>query len=294
MFRRTRHAAMQRHDALAIDAARLLNRATLLLSASVLADSSVEHYRGTFHNPAMLTPLAAAMLSIAASLHGHGDDTRARHRVRDAIHLGSAAAALAGLAFHAFNVVRRPGGLDWHNLFYGAPLGAPFALLLSGALGAAGERLRDGAASRPTLAGYPAGRALAALVAAGLAGTVGEVALLHFRGAFQHRAMVLPLVLPPVAAAAMARVACSPRAAPDPGGLGRAWLRATAALGLAGAAFHARGVARQMGGWRNWTQNLLSGPPLPAPPAFTALAMAGLAALELARHDAGPNPEDAR
>ncbi|CAG9239616.1 hypothetical protein BGLA2_960011 [Burkholderia gladioli] len=50
-------------------------------------------------------------------------------------------------------------------------------------------------------------------------------------------------------------------------------------------AFHARGVARQMGGWRNWSQNLLSGPPLPAPPAFTALAVAGLAALELTRHE---------
>jgi hypothetical protein len=34
-----------------------------------------------------------------------------------------------------------------------------------------------------------------------------------------------------------------------------------------------------MGGWRNWSQNLLNGPPLPAPPAFTALAIAGLAAL---------------
>ncbi|MGN4078251.1 hypothetical protein ACS0ZK_39815, partial [Burkholderia gladioli] len=60
---------------------------------------------------------------------------------------------------------------------------------------------------------------------------------------------------------------------------------ATAALGLLGMAFHARGVARQMGGWRNWSQNLLSGPPLPAPPAFTALAVAGLAALELTRHE---------
>jgi hypothetical protein len=42
-----------------------------------------------------------------------------------------------------------------------------------------------------------------------------------------------------------------------------------------------------MGGWRNWTQNVLSGPPLPAPPSFTALALTGLTALSLAkRHDA--------
>ena len=36
-----------------------------------------------------------------------------------------------------------------------------------------------------------------------------------------------------------------------------------------------------MGGWRNWRQNLLNGPPLPAPPSFTGLALAGLAALGL-------------
>jgi hypothetical protein len=36
-----------------------------------------------------------------------------------------------------------------------------------------------------------------------------------------------------------------------------------------------------MGGWRNWSQNILNGPPLPAPPSFAGLALAGLAALEL-------------
>jgi hypothetical protein len=41
-----------------------------------------------------------------------------------------------------------------------------------------------------------------------------------------------------------------------------------------------------MGGWRNWRQNVLVGPPLPAPPAFTALAIAGLASLDLLAADA--------
>ena len=36
-----------------------------------------------------------------------------------------------------------------------------------------------------------------------------------------------------------------------------------------------------MGGWRNWSQNVLNGPPLPAPPSFTGLSLAGLAALNL-------------
>ena len=42
-----------------------------------------------------------------------------------------------------------------------------------------------------------------------------------------------------------------------------------------------------MGGWRNWSQNVLNGPPMPAPPSFTGLALAGLAALGLLE-----NPRD--
>ena len=54
-------------------------------------------------------------------------------------------------------------------------------------------------------------------------------------------------------------------------------------MGGAGVLFHARGIHRAMGGWRNWSQNVLDGPPLPAPPSFTGLALAGLAAIRLLR-----------
>ena len=58
-------------------------------------------------------------------------------------------------------------------------------------------------------------------------------------------------------------------------------LQATAAMGIAGAGFHAYGVSRNIGGFYNSSQNVLNGPPLPAPPSFSGLALAGLAALEL-------------
>ncbi|CAG9273759.1 conserved hypothetical protein [Burkholderia cepacia] len=92
--------------------------------------------------------------------------------------------------------------------------------------------------------------------------------------------MFAPLVVPPIAALATAQLALSRRSADLR--FCRVWLRATAVLGTVGVAFHARGVARQMGGWGNAAQNVLSGPPLPAPPGFTALAIAGLAATALA------------
>jgi len=65
----------------------------------------------------------------------------------------------------------------------------------------------------------------------------------------------------------------------------RLCLKLTAMLGFAGVGFHAYGVSRNMGGWRNWSQNILNGPPLPAPPSFTGLALAGLATLSLIERD---------
>ncbi len=117
-------------------------------------------------------------------MHGGRDHAVQRHVIRDPIYLGAALASIAGTGFHFYNITKRPGGWSWHNLFYAAPIGAPMALLLSGTLGAVAERLRDEPAHEPRLFGMPAGQALAWLTSAGIAGTLGEVALLHFRGAF--------------------------------------------------------------------------------------------------------------
>jgi hypothetical protein len=256
-------------------AARQTNLAAAVLALSVLADSGVEHYRGSFRNRAMFVPLGAAALTLAASLLGVADDRPRRHPGRDGVYALAAAVGAAGLAFHAYNVGKRPGRLSWHNLFYGAPIGAPAALMLAGALGRLAETARDGG----RVFGLPAERMLAAVSALGLAGTVGEAGLLHFRGAFQNPAMVLPVTMPPVAAGLLAAtVATGSRPL---GRAARLWLKLTTGLGLAGVGFHAFGVHRAMGGWRNWRQNAIDGPPLPAPPSFTGLALAGLAALSL-------------
>ncbi|MGZ3183690.1 MAG: hypothetical protein ACXU8N_14730 [Telluria sp.] len=239
---------------------RALHAAAGLLAASVLADSALEHYRGGFENPGMLTPLLTSTAALGAAARGaRGAASAGTRRTYAAALL----AGLAGTAFHLYNLARRPGGIGWQPLFYGAPLGAPAALSLCGLLGLA--------------AGATRGRTIAALAAGGIAGTSMEAALYHFRGAFHRPAMWLPVTVPPAGAALLAYSAAAPRRAPRR--LTRWWLGLTAFLGCAGAAFHAQGVGRQMGGWRNWSQNVQAGPPLPAPPAFSALALAGWAAL---------------
>lgn len=260
-----------------VAARRRLHGGAAILAFSVLADSALEHYRGSFHNPAMF--IAPAMAAVALATNARATARPNTGGAGRAV-VGAAAmlTGLAGTGFHIYNLGKREGGFSWINLFYGAPLGAPAAIGMAGVFGLAASRLA-GEQGRPVLLGLPAGPLLAALAAAGLIGTVAEAALLHFRGAFQDPFMYVPVTLPPIAAAALAGAAVCPT-----GALRRvaaALLGTTAIVGIAGVGFHAYGIHRNMGGWRNWSQTLLQGPPLPAPPGFTGMAVAGLGALSL-------------
>lgn len=269
-------------EAETVSAARRLNRAAGMLAASVLADSALEHYRGSFKNKAMFTPLVVAGLTLAMSLHGTADRRPVAHRARDASYLSAAVTGLIGTSFHIYNVTKKVGGLSWQNVFYGAPLGAPMAILLSGLLGFCSERVRANGRRRPhRIFKLPAAETIATVSALGLLGTSGEAGLLHFRGAFHNPFMAVPVTLPPIGAGLLAGAVLN--GGRRMRGLARWWMRLLAWMGFAGVGFHAYGVSRNMGGWRNWSQNILNGPPLPAPPSFAGLAMAGLAALELIR-----------
>jgi hypothetical protein len=194
------------------------------------------------------------------------------------VHAANVAIGTGGLGFHAYNITNQVGGVRWGSLFYQAPIGAPAALMLAGGLGAAAQALAVGSAA---LGPVPllSGRVLAASCALGIAGTAAEVALLHFRGAYHNPVMWVPVTLTPLAALALARTALTGRVS----WITTAALAVTAALGLIGAGFHAYGISRNMGGWKNWRQNVMSGPPLPAPPAYTGLAIAAFGALLLMR-----------
>lgn len=268
-----------------VTAARRLNRAAGTIATSVLIDSAMEHYRGNFHNKAMWTPIVTSFLSIAVSIHGLSDKRHGGHPVRDLVYAVAGLVGVIGTGFHIYNVTKKVGGFNWQNIFYSAPLGAPAAMSLSGLMGFLAERVRNNKPEgQPEVFGLPAGRVVAAATAVSLLGTTAEAGLLHFRGAFHNPAMLLPVTMPPVAAALLGEAAAGDAAKSRKGS--RFWIAATAAMGVAGVALHAYGVSRGNGGWRNWRQNAFAGPPLPAPPAFTGLALAGLAALALLKEHA--------
>lgn len=246
-----------------------------LLAASTLIDSAFEHFRGNYENRAMVAAPVTSALTLAAAAAGTG-----LRRVRSGVFGLGMLMGTAGMAFHLYNVLKRPGGWSWNNLFYAAPLGAPGALAFAGLLGLLAIPLEEHAPrNRLSHAALRSGRFLTLATAGGMLATAAEVGLLHFRGAFHNPAMYLPVSLPPVTAATLAAAAISPtrrRLA-----WSRRLLGLTSLMGIAGSGFHIWGVSRNMGGWKNWSQMLFQGPPVSAPPSFAALAFAGRAALRL-------------
>ena len=254
-------------------AAEALGAGAAVLCLSVALDSGIEHYRGQFKDRAMFVGPTMAALGLAAATwiaFRPEDSRKALPRIAFAT---VGVTGLIGLGFHTYNILKRPGELDALNLFYGAPLGAPAALTLVGLYGViAGEMLSGRDYARTRLPRHTAG-----LIAFSLMGTIAEAGLLHFRGNFQNPVMYAPVTIPPLAALSIGAAMLTPRATI----VAEPLLKATAVLGIAGPMFHAYGIHRNMGGWRNWSQMILQGPPLPAPPAFTGLAITGLSALGL-------------
>ena len=252
-------------------AAQALGAGAAILCVSVALDSALEHYRGRFKDPVMFVGPTMALLGIGAATYVAFRPERANDAIPRTALLAVGATGLIGLGFHAYNIHKRPGELNALNLFYAAPAGAPAALTLAGLYGViAGEMLRGGDYIRARLPRLTAG-----LIAFSLLGTVAEAGLLHFRGAFQDPAMYAPVTIPPLAALSIGAAAVDPRAA----AIAKPLLKATAVLGIAGPIFHAYGIHRNMGGWHNWSQMILQGPPLPAPPSFLGIAAAGLGIL---------------
>jgi len=258
-------------------AAQALGAGAAILCVSVALDSAIEHYRGEFKDKAMFVGPTMALLGLGAATYVAFRPERASDTLPKIALFAVGATGLAGLGFHSYNILKRPGELDALNLFYGAPMGAPAALTLAGLYGViAGEMLSGRSYVKSRLSKHTAG-----LIAFSLMGTIAEAGLLHFRGSFQNPAMYLPVPIPPLAAISIGAAALSPRAtaAAEP------LLKATALLGIAGPMFHAYGIHRNMGGWKNWSQMILQGPPLPAPPAFLGIAAAGLGILPMLKEE---------
>ena len=104
-----------------------------------------------------------------------------------------------------------------------------------------------------------------------------EIALLHYRGAFQSKFMWVPVLSFPaaIAGSVASGLKKGERHSRDIFRPVAWWLTV---IGTLGTFFHLRGIARQMGGFYNWKYNVVTGPPFPAPIQVALLGLLGTVA----------------
>src|SRR5437764_13586097 len=95
-----------------------------------------EHYRGSYGDKWMWTPVVLTPPLVAAGLAG-AVSPRAARTVLPAVSALYALDGLAGVVTHLRGVLRKPGGLGEpvYNLVMGPPLFAPGSLMMVGAAG---------------------------------------------------------------------------------------------------------------------------------------------------------------
>ncbi|MDQ3629747.1 MAG: hypothetical protein M3417_00420 [Actinomycetota bacterium] len=122
---------------------RTLSAATAASALPLGVEIYFEHYRGSFGDKWMWTPIAVTPPLVAAGIAGVYSERAAR----TALPLASALFALDGLVgvvTHLRGVMRKPGGLrePVFNIVMGPPLLAPGSLAMVGGIGMLAAALR--------------------------------------------------------------------------------------------------------------------------------------------------------
>lgn len=258
-----------------------------------------EHYKGSYSNPVMYTPVALSGALAAAGVSGVFSRVAARTILRW-ISVATLADGVIGFFFHVRGVARKPGGwsLPVTNIVMGPPIFAPLLFGTSAYLGLmasylrreedlhraadrANEFIESGASGWRTDLRYGRFQKHLSVVTVLWAFFSGFEALYsHYKTNFRYRAQWTPVLLAPLMMVAAAGAVKSRRIA-------NTALPMVSALALAdGAAgffYHARGIVRRPGGLKKPLYNTLYGPPIFAPLLFAACGFLGLMASLLRR-----------
>ncbi len=288
--------------------------------SSILSGLEVayEHYRGSYSQRVMYTPVILSPTLFAAAVAGAAN----RKAARTVLPVASAVAVadgLVGFAFHVRGVHRKPGGwrLPVNNIIMGPPILAPVLFAISGYLGLIAAFLRR--EDDPAVADMPGARDaresprsawmtllpqsvtketrllehdiregrfqkhMAAAMACAAICSGFESLYSHYENDFQYKKpQWSPIILTPIMAVAGFGAVKSPKIA-------RTLLPVASAAavldGSVGFFFHARGILRRPGGAKLPLYNLIYGPPAFAPLLFAATGFLGLLASLLRREE---------
>lgn len=273
-----------------------------LSSAIAGLEVSYEHYRGSYSNPVMYTPVILSGAMFISGVAG-AINRRAARTILPVVSAATLADCLIGFGFHVRGIQRKPGGwrLPVFNIVMGPPIFAPLLFGTSAYLGLVASFLRrEGSSTRVSPLPVPAwlkllpqklqhhevttlqelreGRfqrhlAIATAAAAFFSGI--EALYSHYKNNFRYKAQWSPIVIAAVLVGTAIAAARSPRVA-------KKLLPAVSALaiadGVVGFYYHARGVARRPGGLAHPVYNIMFGPPIFAPLLFAACGFLGLLA----------------
>ena len=259
---------------------------------------SYEHYKGSYSNPIMYTPVALSGALATAAVLAALNEWSARVLLRT-VSIATLADGLIGFVFHVRGIARKPGGwkLPVTNIVMGPPIFAPLLFGTSAYLGLLASHLRREeelhsvghvkamfASLKPSwrneLRYGKFQKHLSAITVLWAFFTGFEALYSHYKTNFRYKVQWSPVVLTPLLMAAAGGAVINRRIA-------NTLLPAASALALANGAvgfyFHARGVARRSGGMKKPLYNVLYGPPIFAPLLFAACGFLGLLASLLRR-----------
>lgn len=277
-----------------------------LSSAVAGLEVSYEHYRGSYSNPVMYTPVilsgALFVTGVAAAVN-----RRAARTLLPVVSAITLVDCLIGFGFHVRGIQRKPGGwrLPVFNVIMGPPIFAPLLFGASAYLGLVASFLRREDSSQALRLPAPVWskflprklarhevtviqelregrfqRHLAVVTAAAAFFSGIEALYSHYKNNFKYKAQWSPIVIAAALSGTALAAVRSPRVA-------KKFLPAVSALaiadGAAGFYYHARGVARRPGGLKHPVYNVMFGPPIFAPLLFAACGFLGLLAGMLRR-----------
>jgi hypothetical protein len=261
-----------------------------------------EHYKGSYSNPVMYTPVALSGALAVAGFSGAFSRVAARTLLRwtSAVTLAD---GVIGFFFHIRGIARKPGGwkLPVTNIVMGPPIFAPLLFGTSAYLGlmasylrreedlgGAGEDAHDAAAAllpmrsdwREDLRYGRFQKHLCGVTILWAFFSGFEALYSHYKSNFRIWAQWTPVVLTPALMAAAAGAIRSRRIANTALPLISALALAD---GAAGFYYHARGILGRPGGRKKPLYNILYGPPVFAPLLFAACGFLGVMASLLRR-----------
>ncbi len=273
----------------------------LVFGTSIVSGAEVayEHYRGSYSNPVMYSPVILSGVLSVAGIAGFFSRRMAETFLRYTSWI-TLADGLIGFGFHVRGIARKPGG--WRmpivNLVMGPPVFAPLLFGTSAYLGVIASYLQreedhgwkgrtieaKSALRRPDFRDdIRVGRFqkhLCVVAAVGTLASGAEAWYSHYKNNFKYKVQWSPILLTPLLAGAALTSLPSKRVANTllPVAAGLAMLN-----GVVGTGYHLRGILRRPGGRKKPLYNILYGPPIFAPMLFAACGMLGMMAYLMRR-----------